>query len=290
MNEMETVMSIVNERLEGECVMSLEETDRGIEINITLEENDVFDLADRATIDADYFDGKSKSVYGISDIICKEIYPMLKMARRAELLSSVRYGGFPLSGFQETLDLAEVLIPPKNRKIRKVVGDIVFFYWVPSRTVITGGADDTKTEVARRLFDHSSSLDYETLDRYGITVEELEKFAEQNVPVFEMNIYDNVIIKSDKDRMHKMGIVSSEEGQGLSVLCSDEVLNRIKEDMDEEKVYLIPSSDKKVVVIPEGDDVLRSEWKNLIESDFRDSLCSLYECGKDGLNLVEEEE
>lgn len=274
MNEMETVMSIVNERLEGECVMSLEETSRGTEINVTLEENDAFDLVDRATMDADYFDGKS--VYGISDIICKEVYPALKMARRAELLSSVRYGGIPISGFQKALDLAEGFIPPRSRKIRKTVGDIVFFYWVPSKAVC-------------RLFDPSSSLDYETIDRYGITVEELEKFAEQNVPGFEMNIYDNAIIKSDKDRMHKMGIVSSEEGQGLSVLCSDEVLRRIMEDMDEEKVYLIPSSDKKVVVIPEGDDVLRSEWKNLIESDFRDSLCSLYECGKDGLNLVEGE-
>ena len=288
MSEMEMVMSIVNERLEGECVMSLSETSEGIEINVTLEENDIFDLVDRATMDADYFEGKS--IYGISDIICKEVYPELKMARRAELLSNVRYGGFPLSGFQETLDLAEVLIPPKNRKIRKVVGDIVFFYWVPSRTVITGGADDTKTEAARRLFDHSSSLDYETLERYGITLEELEKSAEQNVPVFEMNIYDKVRIKSDKGREHKMGIVSSEEGQGLSVLCSDEVLHRIMEDMDEEKVYLIPSSDKKVVVIPEGDDVLRQEWRNLIESDFKGALRSLYECGKDGLNLVEEEE
>lgn len=288
MNEMETVMSIVNERLEGECVMSLSETSGGTEINITLEENDLFDLVDRATMDADYFDGKS--IYGISDIICKEVYPSLMMARRAELLSKVRYGAFPLSGFQETLDLAEVLIPPQNRKIRKMVGDIVFFYWVPSRTIVTDGVDDAKAEVARRLFDRSSSLDYETIDRYGITLEELEKSAEQNVPVFEMTIYDKVRIKSDKDREHKMGIVSSEEGQGLLVLCSDEVLRRIMEDMDEEKVYLIPSSDKKVVVIPEGDDVLKSEWKNLIETDFRGALRSLYECGKDGINLVEGEE
>ena len=283
MNEMETVMSIVNERLEGECVMSLEETDRGTEINVTLEENDVFDLADRATIDADYFDGKSKSVYGISDIICKEIYPMLKMARRAELLSSVRYGGFPLSGFQETLDLAEVLIPPKNRKIRKVVGDIVFFYWVPSRTVITGGADDTKAEVARRLFDHSSSLDYETLDRYGITVEELEKNAKQNTPKFVMNR------KIDRSGEHRIGVVSSKKGQGLSVLCDEKILSRIMKAMGEEKVYLVPASDNEVVVIPEGDDVLRKGWRNLIESDFKGALRSLYECGKDGLNLVEGE-
>lgn len=282
MNEMETVMSIVNERLEGECVMSLSETNGGTEINVTLEENDVFDLVDGATMDADYFDGKS--VYGISDIICKEIYPMLKMARRAELLSEVRYGGFPLSGFQETLDLAEVLIPPQYRKIRKVVGDIVFFYWVPSRTVITGGADDTKTEVARRLFDHSSSLDYEDLDRYGITLEELEKSAEQNAPKFVMNR------KIDRSGEHRIGVVSSKKGQGLSVLCNEKILSRIMKAMGEEKVYLVPASDNEVVVIPEGDDVLRKGWRNLIESDFRGALRSLYEYGKDGLNLVEEEE
>ena len=282
MNEMETVMSIVNERLEGECVMSLSETNGGIEINITLEENDVFDLVDGATMDADYFDGKS--VYGISDIICKEVYPALKMARRAELLSSVRYGGFPLSGFQETLDWAEVLIPPQYRKIRKVVGDIVFFYWVPSRTVITGGADDTKTEVARRLFDHSSSLDYEAMERYGITLEELEKSAEQNAPKFVMNR------KIDRSGEHRIGVVSSKKGQGLSVLCNEKILSRIMKAMGEEKVYLVPASDNEVVVIPEGDDVLRKGWRNLIESDFRGALRSLYECGKNGLNLVEEEE
>lgn len=281
MNEMETVRRIVNERLEGECVMSLSETSGGTEINITLEENDIFDLVDRATVDADYFDGKS--IYGISDIICKEIYPTLMMARRAELLSNVRYGGFPLSGFQETLDLAEVLIPPKSRKIRKMVGDIVFFYWVPSRTVITGGADDTKAEVARRLFDRSSSLDYEAIDRYGITLEELEKSAKQNAPKFVMNR------KIDRSGEHRIGVVSSKKGQGLSVLCNEKILSRIMKAMDEEKVYLVPASDNEVVVIPEGDDVLRKGWRNLIDKDFRGALRSLYECGKDGINLVEGE-
>lgn len=282
MNEMETVMRIVNERLEGECVMSLSETSGGTEINITLEENDIFDLVDRATVDADYFDGKS--IYGISDIICKEIYPTLMMARRAELLSSVRYGGFPLSGFQETLDLAEILIPPKSRRIRKMVGDIVFFYWVPSRTVITGGADDTKTEVVRRLLDHSSSLDYEAIDRYGITLEELEKSAKQNAPKFVMNR------KIDRSGEHRIGVVSSKKGQGLSVLCNEKILSRIMKAMGEEKVYLVPASDNEVVVIPEGDDVLRKGWRNLIDEDFRGALRSLYECGKDGINLVEGEE
>lgn len=281
MNEMEMVMRIVNERLEGECVMSLSETSGGIEINITLEENDIFDLVDRATVDADYFDGKS--VYGISDIICKEVYPMLKMARRAELLSNVRYGGFPLSGFQETLDMAEVLIPPQNRKIRKVVGDIVFFYWVPSRTIVTGDADDTKAEVARRLFDHHLSLDYEAIDRYGITLEELEKSAKQNAPKFVMNR------KIDRSGEHRIGVVSSKKGQGLSVLCNEKILSRIMKAMDEEKVYLVPASDNEVVVIPEGDDALRKGWRNLIDEDFRGALRSLYECGKDGLNLVEGE-
>ena len=281
MNEMETVMRIVNERLEGECVMSLSETSEGIEINITLEENDIFDLVDRAIVDADYFDGKS--IYGISDIICGEVYPELKMARRAELLSNVRYGGFPLSGFQETLDLAEVLIPPQNRKIRKMVGDIVFFYWVPSRTIVTGNADDTKAEVARRLFDHNSSLDYEDLDRYGITLEELEKNAKRNSPKFVMNR------KIDRSGEHRIGVVSSKKGQGLSVLCNEKILSRIMKAMDEEKVYLVPASDNEVVVIPEGDDVLRKGWRNLIDEDFKGALCSLYECGKDGLNLVEGE-
>ncbi len=277
---MKIAMSVVNERLEGECVMSLEENEGGTKVCVALEDKDGFDLVNCAIIEPDYFNGKS--VYEISDIICGEVYPTIMMSRREELLKKVRYGAFPSSGFSKVIDRYEAGIAPEHRRIRKMAGDIVFFYWVPSSLSLRKEGDyANRTRAVRNMFDHNRSLSYEDLEHYGITIEELDKRASRNVTDFGMEYGD--------DGVHKFGIVRSEEWQGLSVLCLDKVLEAITEFMKAGNIYLIPTNENDIAVVT-GDDYekyLKEDWTELIDKDFREDLHSLYRYDKNGLNLVE---
>lgn len=278
--EMKIAMSVVNERLEGECVMSLEESEGGTKVCVALEDKDGFDLVNCAIIEPDYFEGKS--AYEISDIICGEVYPTIMMSRREELLRKVRYGAFPSSGFSKVIDRYEAGIAPEQRRIRKMAGDIVFFYWVPSSLTLSKEDDyENRTRAVRNMFDHNRSLSYEDLENYGISIKELDESASRNVRDFGMEY------RSDGE--HKFGIVRSEEWQGLSVLCLDEMLEVIMEFMKVGKIYLIPTNENEIAVFTEDDyeKYLKEDWTELIDEDFREDLHSLYRYDKNGLNLVE---